>query len=426
MSRRGTKNRFYTAFDTELLGTRRGSDYRTTFQRDRDRIIYSSALRRLQAKTQVFLSGEYDFYRTRLTHSIEVVQIGRSICHLLHRESPLLEDDFYIDPSLVEGVCLAHDLGHPPFGHSGESTLNDMMREYGGFEGNAQTLRILTKIIYRQGNKRKGMTPSRALLDGVLKYKTLRKFLDNPPNHFLYDEQKRYLDFVFDNRSIPKSLTPGDKLNHFRSIECQIMDWADDTAYSLNDMIDGARARFLTQRSLEDWGKRQSLDATEEKLLKKAIAVIYDGTYERVFSRKIGDFIASCRLEKRDNFMSDATHRYRYELVIRKSALKEAALYKRIASDIVFDSPQLQQLRYKWNMVLERLFLAFCDTYVSGDSVQGQLLPDAIHRRVIELTSDRKKMRAICDHIAGMTDDFAIRTYKRLFDPDFGSLMDLV
>ena len=124
--------------------------------------------------------------------------------------------------------------------------------------------------------------------------------------------------------------------------------------------------------------------------------------------------------------MRDATNRYHYELVIKKNALKEAALYKRIASDIVFDSPQLQQLRYKWNMVLERLFLAFCDTYVSSDTVQGQLLPDAIHHRVIELSSDRKKMRAICDHIAGMTDDFAIRTYKRLFDPDFGSLMDLV
>jgi len=114
-------NLFYNAFDYEFIEERKGEDYRTPFQRDRDRIIYSSALRRLQAKTQVFLSGEYDFYRTRLTHSIEVAQIGRSICNYLWRQSPLLKKDFYIDPDLVEAVCLAHDLGHPPFGHAGES-----------------------------------------------------------------------------------------------------------------------------------------------------------------------------------------------------------------------------------------------------------------------------------------------------------------
>ncbi|MGH1363180.1 MAG: dGTP triphosphohydrolase [Calditrichia bacterium] len=426
MSRKRSKNKFYSDFDTQLTGSRTGSDYRSTFQRDRDRIIYSSALRRLQAKTQVFLSGEYDFYRTRLTHSIEVVQIGRSICHYLHEESPLLAEDFFIDPSLVEAICLAHDLGHPPFGHSGESMLNEIMKDYGGFEGNAQTLRILTKIIYRQGPKRKGMTPSRALLDGVLKYKTLRKQLDNPPNHFLYDEQKRYLNFVFNKRTIPADYTPGDQLNSFRSIECQIMDWADDTAYSLNDMIDGARARFLTAQSLEDWGSHQSLTSAESKLLKRAITVIKDGDYERYFSRKIGDFIAACKLVERENFMSDLTNRYHYELAIQNEAAREAALYKRIASDIVFDSPQLQQLRYKWNMVLERLFTAFMETYVDGPDARGQLLPNVIHRRVISLPNKRKKMRAICDHISGMTDDFAIRTYKRLFDPDFGSLMDLV
>ncbi|MBI1754685.1 dNTP triphosphohydrolase, partial [Candidatus Azambacteria bacterium] len=163
------KNTFYSDFDTECWGETRHSDYRTPFEVDRDRIIHSSAFRRLQAKTQVFLSGEYDFYRTRLTHSLEVAQIGRSICKFLVKQSPLLSDEFYIDSDLVEAVCLSHDLGHPPFGHSGEKILNALMATFGGFEGNAQTLRMITEIIFSGNGERKGMAPTRAFLDGVLK-----------------------------------------------------------------------------------------------------------------------------------------------------------------------------------------------------------------------------------------------------------------
>ena len=115
------KNTFYNEFDfARLKKSDRGNDYRNPFQIDRDRIIHSSEFRRLQGKTQVFLPGEYDFYRTRLTHSIEVAQIGRSICnYLLAKETKILSDEFFIDPDLVEACCLAHDLGHPPFGHAG-------------------------------------------------------------------------------------------------------------------------------------------------------------------------------------------------------------------------------------------------------------------------------------------------------------------
>ena len=120
-------NRFYNAFDSETQGAPRKADYRTSFQIDRDRIIHAHAFRKLQSKTQVFLSGEYDFYRTRLTHSMEVAQIGRSICQFLRTQKGVLQEDFYIDSDLVEGVCLAHDLGHPPFGHSGERTLQDQI-----------------------------------------------------------------------------------------------------------------------------------------------------------------------------------------------------------------------------------------------------------------------------------------------------------
>ena len=143
-------NDFYKDYDLERFNeSTRDEDYRTEFQIDRDRIIHSSEFRRLQGKTQVFLPGEYDFYRTRLTHSIEVAQIGRSICNYLKKTDHRLNENFFIDADLVEAACLTHDLGHPPFGHAGERTLNKLMQPYGGFEGNAQTLRLLTKIFYK-------------------------------------------------------------------------------------------------------------------------------------------------------------------------------------------------------------------------------------------------------------------------------------
>jgi dGTPase len=236
-------------------------EYRSAFQIDRDRIIHSSAFRRLQSKTQVFLSGEYDFYRTRLTHSIEVAQIGRSICGWLRQQSDMLDDECFIDPDLVESACLSHDLGHPPFGHAGERTLHRLMEPYGGFEGNAQTLRILTQTLFSEG--RAGMNPTRALLDGVLKYKTL--FMPSArigkTNHYLYDDQETWLDFALGGQAFPVELTPGKERNGFKSIECQIMDWADDTAYSLNDLADGIRAGFINVTSLEHWAAKQTLDA---------------------------------------------------------------------------------------------------------------------------------------------------------------------
>src|SRR3954467_5097526 len=218
-----TPNRFYTSFDTQPLAEVRRQDYRSPFQIDRDRVIHSHAFRKLQSKTQVFLSGEYDFYRTRLTHSMEVAQIGRSICHYLRTQAGVLTEDFFIDGDLVEAVCLAHDLGHPPFGHSGERTLQELMLRWGGFEGNAQTLHLLTETIYQNEAGVRGMAPTRALLDGVLKYKKLfREFPAPPTNHFLYDPQERHRAFVFGHAAIPAELHVDEKLNALKSVECQI------------------------------------------------------------------------------------------------------------------------------------------------------------------------------------------------------------
>lgn len=419
-------NRFYTDFDMQTLGGARKTDYRNAFQIDRDRVIHSHAFRKLQSKTQVFLSGEYDFYRTRLTHSIEVAQIGRSICHYLRTRGAPLAEDFYIDGDLVEAVCLAHDLGHPPFGHSGERSLQELMKPYGGFEGNAQTLHLLAETMYHTETSVRGLQPTRALLDGVLKYKKLRReFPHAPQNHFLYDPQVLYRDFVFEGASIPSTLHEGEALNAYKSVECQIMDWADDAAYSLNDIVDGVKAGFLTIERVESWAASQPIDAVKQQLLNTLFAAIRGDRLEPVFSQKIGAFIRACRLRQRDGFMAGATNRYRFELTISPDSVDEALFYKQMANDIIFESPQLQQIEHKARLVLFSLWRSAWTNYVDGGERVIHILPSSVGKLVQAEPDVDGKARRICDWLAGLTDGMIVRTYRRLFDPEFGSIRDL-
>lgn len=420
-------NRFYSQFDTETLDPRRAGDgeYRSAFQIDRDRIIHSSAFRRLQSKTQVFLSGEYDFYRTRLTHSIEVAQIGRSICARLEKSSDLLTDEFFIDPDLVESACLSHDLGHPPFGHTGERSLHRLMAPYGGFEGNAQTLRILTQTIFSEG--RGGMNPTRALLDSILKYKTLRSEDGNAKNHYLYDDQERLLSFTLGGKTFPPELKPGKKRNGFRSIECQIMDWADDTAYSLNDIADGIHAHFITLPKLEAWAEKQTLTADEQTHLEFLCKAIKERKVEPRLNRCIGDYIRGCTLVKTAGFLSGATHRHEFALAIDPVVESQASLHKRIALDLVFLSPALQQMDHKADFILTRMFEVLRDRYIERSSGSRlHLMPPAQEAEIEKSDDISVRARLVCDWVAHMTDHFAFRTYRRLFDADFGSITDFV
>jgi dGTPase len=419
-------NRFYTAFDSDPLGGRRNRDYRTPFQIDRDRIIHAHAFRKLQSKTQVFLSGEYDFYRTRLTHSMEVAQIGRSICAYLRSRGAPLRGDYFIDADLVEAVCLAHDLGHPPFGHSGERTLQELMTRWGGFEGNAQTLHLLTDTIYQNEAGVRGMAPTRALLDGVLKYKKLfREFPVPPTNHFLYDAQERHRDFVFAGQAIPAAWQEGEKLNAFKSVECQIMDWADDAAYSLNDIVDGVTAGFLTIERVEKWAAAEAIDPERQRWLEQLFTAIRGDRLEGAFAQKVGAFITACRLRERENFMSARTNRYRFELVIAPAAEREAAFYKKMANDIIFESPQLQQMEHKARRVLFELWDSCWRNYVEKGARVVRILPPRVGRLIDAEATPAGKARQICDWLAGLTDGMIVRTYRRLFDPDFGSIRDL-
>ena len=418
-------NDFYSDFDCERLPAHDPAPYRTPFEIDRDRVILTSAFRRLQAKTQVFLSGQYDIYRTRLTHSIEVGQIGRSICGYLKKTSPWFDHGFYVDPILVEAVCLSHDLGHPPFGHKGERTLNTLMKSYGGFEGNAQTFRLLTETIYSHGSKRSGMGPTRALLDGILKYKSLYSERRHPENHFLYDDQKPYLEFVLDGADLSQaSKTPTEK-NAFRSLECQIMDWADETAYCFHDLADGIRMGFVTIDRLERWAEANDLDEGDASLLTSLIETIRRGNIEPMLERKTGEFIRAGSLVERKNFMAGKTNRYRYGLAIDPAQQKECQLYKAISTDIVFRSNRVGQLQYKVDRMLGGLFEAFMRCCEGGEQRSLDDLPSKLRRRLRGVAGRAQVARLICDHLAGMTDHFAIKTFRRLFDPGFTAIADI-
>ncbi|MBL9177726.1 MAG: dNTP triphosphohydrolase [Verrucomicrobiaceae bacterium] len=420
-------NRFYTQFDFEKHDKRPAQDgeYRNAFQIDRDRIIHSSAFRRLQSKTQVFLSGEYDFYRTRLTHSIEVAQIGRSICAWLAQQGGVLGDDCFIDSDLVESVCLSHDLGHPPFGHAGERTLHRLMAPYGGFEGNAQTLRILTQTLFSEG--RAGMNPTRALLDGVLKYKTLHAETPQAKNHYLYDDQESWLDFAMGHQAFPVELTPGKARNGFKSIECQIMDWADDTAYSLNDLADGIHAGFINVSKVERWAAEQTLGSDDSANVEFLCKAMRDGRVEGRLNRLIGEGIRATKLVPAANFLSQSTKRHQFALEIDPAQRRRADLHKKIALDLVFLSPQLQQLDHKADFILKRVFEVLHDRYIEPRQSKGlHLMPQSIEQEIQKAGSADERARLVCDWIANMTDHFAFRTYRRLFDAGFGSITDFV
>ena len=426
------RNEFYGHFDTERLsGKSDGGDFRTPFQIDRDRVLHTPTFRRLQNKTQVFWSGEYDFYRTRLTHSLEVAQIGKSIsAWLLRMEGSPLSETFHIDADLIEAICLSHDLGHPPFGHAGERTLNHLMAAHGGFEGNAQTLRLLTERIFSA--KHTGMDPSRAFLDGILKYKTLWSELGRegkpPKNHFIYDTQHRFLDWALGGNDFPSELTPGKERDAFKSIECQIMDWADDTAYSLNDLSDSIRAGFLHVEKIEAWAQMNGAGCSEGTPLGELIHAIRKRRVDPFIGKRIGSYIRSTRLEQDSNFLSGTSNRYKYRLVIDPATKAESALFKKLAFDVVFLSPQLKQLEHKGSRMLRQLWEVLETRYVNGERIDGQdfqLLP-AETVTEIEASGDAAvRARLVCDYLAGMTDGYAARTYKRLFSPDFGSINDL-
>lgn len=260
------ENLLYTKSDFEREGKvsqhsqEHNSDYRSEFRRDYARLIHSAAFRRLQGKTQLFPGTESDFFRNRLTHSIEVAQIAKSIAIKLNKECQFFDGN-QIDLDLIEIASLAHDLGHPPFGHNGEKALNDSLKEHGGFEGNAQTLRILAKLekkeikenknkfvqkygVDKNGNDfRLGLNLTYRTLASVLKYDSeipLKRGDSHVLSKGYYSSESNLVS------NLKKNVTQKKGYEKFKTIECQIMDIADDIAYSTYDLEDAMKAGFLT------------------------------------------------------------------------------------------------------------------------------------------------------------------------------------
>lgn len=361
---------------------------RTPFQRDRDRIIHASAFRRLKQKTQVFVAHEGDHYRTRLTHSLEVAQIARSIARTMG-----------LDEDLAEAMALAHDIGHPPFGHAGEDQLDECMQAYEGFDHNAQTLRVVTKLESNYPDF-DGLNLSWEMLEGIVKH--------NGP---LLTSDCSLKDLPVAFRDFPK--LEDLELHQFAGPEAQVAALADDIAYNNHDIDDGITAGLFT---LED--------LAELPLVGDIIRSVRDDypaldtrrvTLEGV-RRLIGHWIDDLLKESRRRITKHkpktaADVRALDEPLIAFSETLErdqralrAFLYERM-----YKHYKVNRMRSQAKRILKELFEAFM--------AEPQILPD-LWRRDAEQADDMRRARLICDYVAGMTDNYAIDLHKQLFSMD--------
>ena len=382
---------------------------RTAFARDRARILHSSALRRLAAKTQIHTAGLSDFPRTRLTHTLEVAQIGRELGAALGA-----------DPDLVEVGCLAHDLGHPPFGHNGEIALNDFAKDFGGFEGNAQTLRVLTRLeakSFTEDGRSIGLNLTRASLDAAIKYPWGR------------DENQNKFGFYLDDKDIFDWARFGAIANR-KCFEAQIMDWADDVAYSVHDVEDAIVAKHLDLNFLKSKSERTSIfelansqyitadDAEIEAAIERLIALPYWQSnfdhshtslaqHKNLMSQLIGRFCAAAESATRKQFGLGLLTRYNAELIIPRENAVEVAVLKTLANLFVMQRDGVSQIQAEqrgWLAELAQALLAR-----DGVDLEPWLKPSWQ-----SATLDTQKVRVVVDQIASLTDTSAVTWHQFL------------
>ena len=350
------------------------SSSRTDFQRDRDRIIHSNAFRRLEYKTQVFVNHEGDLFRTRLTHSLEVAQIARSIARNLH-----------LNEDLVEAISLAHDLGHTPFGHAGQDALDACMQDYGGFEHNLQSLRVVDKLEERYGAF-DGLNLTFETREGILKHCS--------------EENARGLGDIGE-RFIRKTQP---------SLEAQLANLADEIAYSNHDIDDGLRSGLLTIEQLDevDLFARHRREVASELPGIGARRVIHE-TVRRMINALIVDVIRTsetCIREVNPKSIDEVRHAAPM-ITFSDGMFAEATLLKRFLSDNLYRHYQVNRMTSKARRIVTSLFDAFI--------AEPGLLPHEYQRADAD---DAVQARTIADYIAGMTDRFAVREHRRLFNMD--------
>lgn len=435
-------------------GWRPGSeDARDAGDIDYGRVIHSASFRRLQGKTQILHLGDSDFYRTRLTHSLEVAQIAAGLVRQLSKAKPEHPAAKALpDRSLIQAVACAHDLGHPPFGHGGEVALNYCMRDSGGFEGNGQTLRLLSRLeTFSQSD---GANLSRRALLGVLKYPVAYSVVRNPecvprlhagysrldsidvrasaPPKCYLDSESEVVDWVLSPLSHEDraAFTDWQARNgrHGRSLhqslDCSIMDVADDIAYGVHDLEDAIALRLVTEeRFREKIGPnvcRPFLDALQRRYPEEG-ADPYQNMVEALFgdarrrkryiSRLVHYFLMAADFHERPSFSAPLL---RYRVGLDNGARQCLDVFKDFIMDEVIRSPSVQQLEFKGQGMVVSVFEAF-------QSEPDRLLPTDVGRRLEEQGGD---LRVICDFVAGMTDEHLLKTYERLFAPRMGSIFD--
>ncbi len=357
---------------------------RTPFQRDRDRIIHTSAFRRLKDKTQVFVYHEGDHYRTRLSHTLEVSQIARSLARAL-----------MVNEDLAEAVALSHDLGHTPFAHTGEEVLEKCMEPFGGFEHNDQSLRVLTKL-ERKYHRWQGLNLTWETLEGVVKH-------NGPVMGALpvtLAEVQKQVDL---------------RLATFASVEAQCAALADDIAYNNHDVEDGLRAGMF---SLDDLQKITLLREISTRVRKTYPDIAEHYLVQELIREMIGEMVqdvleeSQSRLKKLNaSSPDDVRHAGRPVVAFSEAMEEKVDELRAFLLDRMYRHYTVMRVRLKAERVLSDLFDAFQTRY--------NLLPDHWQRRVEEaggMIDDTKRARIVCDYIAGMTDRYAIREHERLFD----------
>ncbi|MCG6939168.1 MAG: deoxyguanosinetriphosphate triphosphohydrolase [Gammaproteobacteria bacterium] len=382
----------YACNDRQSIGRRfkeTHPTYRNEYQRDRDRIIHSAAFRRLEYKTQVFVNHEGDLFRTRLTHSLEVAQIARSIA----RELGLHED-------LTEAIALAHDLGHTPFGHAGQTALNNCMKDYGGFEHNIQSLRVVDKLEQKYAEF-EGLNLTFETREGILK-------------HCAINNAKKLGDVG--QRFINKTQ---------RSLEAQLTDCSDEIAYNNHDIDDGIRYGLITINSLlkielfreqYDIVNKQYSDLDDKKLVHEII--------RRMINVMVVDLIDTSRINVTSAGLKsiDDVRNQKQELIAFSDDMNEKKQQlKQFLRKRLYQHYRVHRMTKKAADVIEALFNAFMEDH--------RILPTealAHCNKLKEKHGDMGVVRGISDYIAGMTDRYAIVEYERIFNPRQLSFVNLI
>ena len=343
---------------------------RSEFQRDRDRIIHSTAFRRLEYKTQVFVNHEGDLFRTRLTHSLEVAQIGRTLARVLD-----------LDEDLIETIALAHDLGHTPFGHTGQDALNECMQDHGGFEHNLQSLRVVDELEQKYAEF-DGLNLTFESREGILKH-CAKKNAEK-----LGDVGERFL------------------LGRQPSLEAQIANLADEIAYNNHDVDDGLRSGLITLEQLESVPLfRQHLDQVRQLYPQLVDRRLVHETVRRMINTLVVDLVQQTRANLAQHQPGSLDElRLCPPLAAFSPEVKSAQLeLKRFLFGNLYRHYRVVRMSEKAKRLIRELFDAFIGN--------PRLLPPDF-----ELRAERDLPRAVCDYIAGMTDRYAIREHRRIFD----------